>query len=264
MSPRLSIAVAVLTASLVASGAFAGAHAGVHKATASDPGSPVVRLLECSRGEDPQDRWAVFRGSMSQVEGSEGMRMRFFLFERVGKSVWRGVHAPGLAMWHDSAPGVSRFAYRQRIAALLPATRYHVKVDFRWLDSQGEQLAARWERSPVCRQSGRLPNLSVRDDIAIRPGPTSGTRRYVVRIGNNGVARARHVALALLVDGAEVDMRRVGPLRSGDRRIVRFVGPDCADSVEARLDPKDVVREITERDNDRKADCRSTEAADGL
>lgn len=252
-APILIAALAASSSILVAAPGLAGEPRRV--AAAAKPGQHSVELLKCSSGKKAAKRWALFRGEMKQIPEGVGMRMRFELSERIGTSPWRGVHAPGLGEWLDANHGVSRFAYRQKVAGLKPATRYRVQVTFRWLEADGQMVAEAVSRSRACRQRGRLPNLAIRDEIALREGPTADTYRYAVRIGNNGQAASGRSELVLEVDGAEVDSRPIGRLKSGARRIVRFVGPACMGRVQARIDPKDVVREITEQDNVRTSGC---------
>jgi subtilase family serine protease len=128
-------------------------------------------------------------------------------------------------------------------------------VKFQWLDGDGERIAAGFERSPACRQPGKLANLAIREDVHARQGPTKGTYRYAVLIHNNGKRTSPRTKLELRVDGAQVDVRPIGRLAPGERRTVRFVGPACKREVKARLDPKDAVREITEADNVRRTAC---------
>jgi CARDB len=257
MSSRAQIAAATLTAALAALVAIStgGGAAAQQPAARPAPGEAAVQLLECRHDKATGDRWAVFRGEMKQIPAATGMRMRFDLSERVGRDAWRGVKPYAVGDWHAAKPGVTRFAYRQRVAGLKPGTRYRATVAFQWLDDAGGVVTFRRLPSPVCRQTGRLPNLAFRGDAQTRPGPTAETAHYKVRIVNDGRAPAGRSALQLSVDGADVDSRPTGKLAAGERAVVRFVGPVCADRIRVRLDPDDVVREVTERDNLRVTRC---------
>lgn len=226
----------------------------VQAATASVP-TAAVQLLDCSSGKQASSRSALFRGSMAQVPDGQTMRMRFQLGERVGRGIWRSVSARGLGVWHSSQAGVGQFAYRQRIDALLRGTAYRVHVTFEWQDAQGNRLAQDAKRSKACRQPGSLPNLHPRGGVTLELGQTPDTRRYVVQVRNTGLAIARGVEVRLRVDGAEVDVRSIGSLRSGQSRRLRFHGPVCASSVAVEVDPRDRVRELTESDNSRRMLC---------
>lgn len=222
-------------------------------------GEAEVEVVECSQGRRRHDRFAVFRGEMAQVPEGAGMRMRFSLLQRVARGTWRPVAAPGLGVWHEARPDVTRFAYSQRVVGLERATAYRMRVVFVWLDADGARLAARAVRSRPCRQRGRLPNLSVRGDVAVRPGPTPGTALYAARVVNSGRAVARRFDVLLRVDGADAETRTLRALRAHRRRIVRFVGPACEREVEVRVDPDDTVREGSERDNAATTACPPAE-----
>jgi hypothetical protein len=248
MSPRISstiTAAGVALALLVSAG-------GAFAATTAAEGA--VELLECNRGKRAADRDALFRGEMRQTAGGATMRMRFDLQERFGRGDWTAVDAPGLELWRDAKPGIARFAYRQRIAALQRGTAYRVVVTFQWHDASGALIAKHAARSPACRQPGPLPNLRV-GRIDRLPGPTSDTARYVVSVLNKGKAPARKVRVSLLVDGAEVDSRGMGTIKAGARREIGFTGPVCASLVSVEVDPLGTVREIDERDNARSFAC---------
>ena len=252
MSSRVSAVLACACSLLVAAGISTAVGSGSGDAVAkeSDPGSPRAFLIECSRGKRPADRTALFAGQMEQIPGGARMRMRFDLYERIGNSKhWKGLAPPALRVWRDSDPGVKRFVYRQRVDGLKEATSYRMGVRFQWLDASGGVIATDSEESAICRQTGKLANLAFRDDVHVRPGSTAGTYRYAALIHNNGKKTSPATQLQLLVDGAEVDVRPIGRLAPGDRRRVRFVGPQCKTEVRAKLDPRDVIREIAERDN---------------
>jgi hypothetical protein len=222
----------------------------------ADHGS--AESIECTHGKQAKDRRATFRGEMTQLSGDDPptrMQMRFVLSERVGRGAWAGLDAPGIGVWREARPGIVRFAYRQRVVALRKGTSYRALIEFRWLSTDGKVVRRESERSPVCRQPGKLPNLEVRDAIAVQPGPTESTRRYAVKVGNSGGVTAQRVELMLLVDGVEVDTRTIGRLNGGARRTVTFVGPVCTAQAEARIDPHAAIRELTERDNAMSTAC---------
>jgi hypothetical protein len=236
--------VAVLACSTVSAGSAA-------IPTATDG---AVELLECTHGKRAVDRNALFRGEMSQLPGTHDMAMRFELSERVGRGAWRGVTARGLGVWRYSRPGVSRFAYRQRIAALARGTAYRVGITFEWRDETATVIQRQAATSPVCRQGGPLPNVRVAG-LERLPGPTPETVRYVVSVVNRGRAPAPGLEVALLVDGAEVDTREMGKVAARRRREVAFVGPACTSAIAVELDPGDKLRELDKRDNARSFAC---------
>lgn len=244
-------AAAFLTAAVVGADPADGAR----KRSAAQPQNASVELLECSQGRRRHDRWAVFRGEMRQLPGGDRMRMRFQLAERVGRGEWRAVHAPGLGVWRESHRGVPGFAYSQRVVGLERATVYRARVAFRWHHEDGALLASEQHGSRPCRQRGRLPNLVLRGDVRMRPGLLPGTARYGLVVANNGRAAARGVRVLLRVDGEDVEIRSIGAIRRGGRRIVRFRGPACTEAVEAVADPGDAIRESSEEDNAASTVC---------
>lgn len=252
MSPRLSstVSATVVVLALLAGWSLPGG--GV--ASAATAPETTAELIECNRGKRSIDRNALFRGEMRQVPGGAAMRMRFDLQERVGRQAWVAVDAPGLELWRSAKPGIGRFAYRQRIEALQPGTRYRVAIAFQWYDAAGMPIAKHVERSPICRQPGPLPNLRV-GRIERLPGPTADTARYVVSVLNKGKVAARKVRVSLLVDGAEVDSRGMGTVKAGTRREIGFTGPACASLIGAQVDPLGSVRELDESDNARSFAC---------
>jgi hypothetical protein len=249
MSSRLPPAVVLLAALAVALSSSAASVAAVA------PGGSEVTLVECRTGKAAGERSAIFRGEMSQMPQASQMRMRLELAERIGTSVWRGIAGLAPRGWRYSKPGIQRFVFDQTVLSLKPATRYRMSGSFQWLDDEGEVVARQSSTSSICRQRGKLPNPAIRDDVHARSGPTEGTYRYAIHVGNNGVAASPPFEVRLSVDGGEVDVRRVGRLRPRERRTLRFVGPACVGGVKAEIDPNDVVREITERDNVRRTPC---------
>lgn len=250
MSSRVPIAA---TALAVLALALIDAPNGTVRA-AQTAATSAVDLVECTHGKQATDRQAVFRGEMHAIADVPRMQMRFALVEKVGHGGWLGVDAPGIGVWREARPGIKRFAYRQRVVALQKGTSYRATVAFRWLSQGGKAIRRERERSPVCRQPGKLPNLKIRA-IRVDAGPTADTRTYVVAAGNGGGVTATHVDVRLLVDGVEVDTRTLGRLAGGSDRNVRFVGPACRSQVEALIDPDRTIRELSERDNSAQIAC---------
>jgi hypothetical protein len=214
-----------------------------------------VDLVECTRGKQAKDRQAIFRGEMKQIDDDLRMQMRFSLDEKVGTSVWVGVKAPGIHVWREARSGIKTFAYRQRVVALQKGTSYRASVTFRWLTQDGATVHRESSRSAVCRQPGKLPNLTIRDWVSAKPGPTPKTLDYAVKVGNTGYVTPNYIEVRLLVDGEEIDTRVLGRLEARSRRVVRFVGPRCAGEVKAQIDPNERVRELSEGDNEIRTPC---------
>lgn len=226
-------------------------------AGASSAGAPLagVRLAECLKGGEPDQRSVQFRGAMRQIPASQTMWMRFRLAERVGDREFGSARAPGLGVWRKSRPDVRRFVHRQEVLELAESADYRARVQFRWYDAEGELVKRAVRRSGVCRQGGELPNLVVRRIRVARVGGSPAIHRYVLIVANAGGAAAEATETSLAVDGVAVDKVPVGPLEPGERRRIYVNGPACALSVRARADPSDSVMESSEYDNVLRARC---------
>ena len=157
-----------------------------------------VWVSKCSRHHHA----AVFHGRMRRVRGAERMRMRFTVLERVDGGDFEVVHGPGL---------------------------WRARVDFRWLDEDGDVIRRARRRSGLCHQRGPLPNLRIE---GIR---RSAVSMYVVRVANWGRAAAHDVPVALSVDGDPVDRRIVPSVEAGEVVPVAFAGPACESGDSASL-----------------------------
>ncbi len=215
-----------------------------------------VRVADCVRGPAATDRHVTFRATMRRVAGAERMSMRIALQERVGDGPFRTVKAPGLGAWRTSHPGVGRFSHRQRVLALAEGSSYRAIVSFRWYDEDGELVRRARRRSKPCDQPGLLPNLGALGIGGGRPLATAPrSYSYSVRVVNRGRATAPRFGVSLAVDRGIVDTQSVAPLGPGEVRELSFTGPACEGSLTARVDPEDVVREASEKDNVLTAPC---------
>ncbi len=226
-------------------------------AGASSAGAPLagVRLAECLKGSEPDQRSVQFRGAMRQIPASQTMWMRFRLLERVGDAEFESVRAPGLGVWRKSRPDVRRFVHRQEVLELAESADYRARVKFRWYDAEGELVKRVTRRSGVCRQGGELPNLVVRRIRIAQVGGSPAIHRYELRIANVGGAASELTEISLAVDGVGVDKVPIGPLEPGERRPIYVTGPACVRSVRAKADPSDSVIESSEYDNVLRAPC---------
>jgi subtilase family serine protease len=128
-----------------------------------------------------------------------------------------------------------------------------MKVEFRWLDADGNLQRKSTRVSRACRQPGELANLRAGDPTA-STGP-EGTSVYVVPVRNDGKAAAQDVAVELFVDGAATNVGHVDSLVPGESRDVRFTGPPCKRGLRMVVDPSDSVKEQAESDNVTTASC---------
>jgi hypothetical protein len=209
-----------------------------------------VKVTKCS----VERHEAVFYGRMKQVPGTARMAMRFALFQETGDGRPRRVTAPGLSRWHRSKEGVKVFGYRQGFRNLPENASHRVRVEFRWYDADGEELARRTRRSGRCRQFVELPNL-VADLRAVRPTDHPRVFRYRAVVTNTGKARARLVPVRLTVDGKLVDSRVIASFGAGERRTLVFQGPACKRVAKLEADPERTIAETSDADNADELAC---------
>jgi len=240
---------AAALAALPSASAGAPAAGGPIAAPGAGP-SASVRLATCSLS----DRVAVFRGRMQTLPGAKRMGMRFVLLARTGSRGFQPVRAPGLGRWQRSQVGVGAFAYRQTVRNLASNVAYRVRVDFRWVDADGNVITRARRRSPVCRQFVALPNLVAEITGAAKTN-VAGVLRYTVRVSNTGRAAATAVPVRMTVDGDVLDTVQVASLLPGDRKVVGFRGPVCTRSLRAIVDPDGVIAESSESDNASDSGC---------
>jgi hypothetical protein len=200
--------------------------------------SASVTLTACQ----PRDRAAEFEARMEKVAGSARMKLRFALEARRPGKAWRRVAAPELGGWRTAAAATTRFISTRRVTQLVGPSHYRTLVRFRWVDADGEIVAATHARSRACWQPDHRPNLKLLG-LSVEDGS-----HYVVRIANTG--RSATGAFDLQVSGLAPLVIADG-LEPGEERFVEADGPACepATRVTAEADPLDLVDERNERDN---------------
>jgi len=208
-----------------------------------------VRLADCSF----PDSSAEFYGRMRQIEGSDRMSMRFTVLER-RLDGYEALRVPGLSRWHRSKPGVAAFGYRQTVRGLQPGGIYRGQVSFRWYSAEGEVLARTRRTTGACRQFDAVPNLTT-ELLGAESTKVSGVMRYVLEVGNSGVAPAAGVDVRLAVDGSVVDTITLAWLAPGDRRELTIRGPECTSTAASLADPEGVIVESAEADNGDTVPC---------
>lgn len=207
-----------------------------------------VRVLDC----DPQGQQVLFRGAMRRIRGSRRMMLRFTLLQRRAGGRWERVRARGLARWKRSRSGVGRFAHRQRVRNLSDGLDYRARVDFRWLDRDGDVVRRERRSSGVCPLSQPLPDLRVAD---LRPADEGSGSLYTVTVHNRGRAASPATDVRLGVDGRPGAAGAVGPLAPGESGDVTLSGPRCGVRARAVVDPAGAVKESDERNNGRTVRC---------
>jgi hypothetical protein len=210
-----------------------------------------AKLMDCHRGPDSADRYAVFVGQMPALQRTQHMWMRFDLYERPrGTGPWLPVvDVPKFGVWEKSKAGKPGFIYTKRVDQLQAPAAYRVVVRFRWYDAQGKLQRRAKRTSATCRQLDPRPDLTIGRITATDAG--GGKLRYVVRVHNGGRSDAGAFDTVLTVNGlAQPAVNVAGLPMDGTTRVV-VIAPRCAagSRVQVAVDPSDVVDEIRERNN---------------
>jgi hypothetical protein len=212
-------------------------------ATAVAAGPASVTLTACQ----PRDRAAEFEARMDKVAGSARMKLRFALEARRPGKGWRRVAAE-LGGWRTADAAANRFVSTRLVTSLVGPAHYRMLVRFRWVDEDGDLVAAARARSRACWQPDHRPNLKLRG-LSVEDGG-----RYVVRIANTG--RSASGAFDLQVTDLAPVVVADG-LAPGEEQFVVAVGPECEPgaAVTAQADPLDLVDERNESDNELTVGC---------
>ena len=124
---------------------------------------------------------------------------------------------------------------------------------FRWYDADHNVIRRAKRVSEACVQKGELPNLVV-TRVHIAPGMAPGSSVYRVSFANAGKGDAEDFTVALFVDGALADSRRIARLDAGEHAAMDLNGPRCH-RLRAVVDRENAVPETNETDNSYKSRC---------
>jgi CARDB len=206
-------------------------------------------LSGCSPALEQSARAVVFQGDMRRVRAGDRLEIRFDLLVRSPDLGWERLHYEGLGIWNRAEAGVARYTYTKRVENLAAPASYRAIVTFRWRDGATNRAHRREvRRTPVCRQPDLRPDLVVERVDGVRTGPQRASYGVVVR--NNGqMATLVDTAVQLLVDGTAQTPAALAPLMPRTETTLRFTGPACTQSVEARLDTDAAVDEADEDNN---------------
>jgi hypothetical protein len=238
---RLAPLIAVLVA--LASPAAASAQAPALRA----------KLSSCLAGPAPEDRAAVFTGSMPALTGARRMWMRFDLLAHSAHAPgFAALKVPGLGVWQKSLPGrPGGFVFTQRIQALVAPGAYKAVVRFRWYGPGGRLLRSAKRETGVCRQPDERPDLRA-GLLTATAGPLPDQATYHLVVSNDGRTAAGPFDVLLDVTGRDQPAQRVVEgLQARAQRTLTFVAPRClpGSPVRLHLDPGGEVDEVTEADD---------------
>ena len=222
-------------------------------AAARADGPSSVHLKECATGSEPSQRSATYQAWMHSVPGSVRMALRFRLVAQYPGHRPQAVGSSKLGKWHRSHSGVTRYGYRQTVKELAAAGSYRAVVKFRWYDADHQVIRRAKRVSEACVQKGQLPNLVI-TGVHISRGMAPGSPVYRVSFANTGKGDAEVFSVALFVDGALADSRRIERLDAGKSATVDLTGPRCH-RLRAVVDRENAVPETDESDNSYKSRC---------
>jgi hypothetical protein len=111
-----------------------------------------VKVKQCSSGDSPAERSAVFEASLPREVQAATMALRFRLYQSVDGATFTRVAVPGFSAWTRSAPNVAGLVFDKRVNQLVAPAVYRVVVDFVWYDSDGEAVDRAHRTSKTCRE----------------------------------------------------------------------------------------------------------------
>lgn len=213
-------------------------------------------LAACQAGAEPDQRFAVFIGSMPALRGTKHMSMRFDLEERRSDtSRFRRIAAAKFGRWDRAKTGAAGFVYTKRVTRLAQGRWYRATVRFKWQDATGKVQRTARRATVACHQPDQRPNLQVESVHAAR---SSGAEmRYLVTVVNAGLTAAAESTVTLDVAGDPSRLRAVPPLAPGEKTTGVIETTRCApgSTVVAKADAFAQVDESREDDNRLDAPC---------
>lgn len=234
-----------------------------------------VGIGECTSAQMYADRLLEFRGSMRSYGAAGAMQMRFTLYRRYNEAkstrfrMVRPAEGSPLGQWLASSDlAATTYIHNLLVTPVETYAAYRAKVQFRWLDANGTIVARTKRTSKLCKQKTGLPNLGI---VSVQRYPNPGTVypqmpvAYAVTIRNTGHSSAAlqpgfilsGQASGGLVDGS-VETTPLNPFDTIPAKgsIVRTLyGPECQSSLAVRVDPSNLVRETSDRDNAYHGPC---------
>ena len=211
---------------------------------------PVLRaaLTACQTGATPDERFAIFTGSMPARKNTVRMAIRFDLFQRAPGARWKRIAAPEFGRWVRSQPLRAGFVWTKRVERLRDGVDYRSSLRFRWYGARGRLQSETRRTTAVCRQPDRRADLAV-ESLTITPASDGRSARYAITVINSGQTAAGPFEVGL--SSASDAVRSVPGLEAGGRTTIEVVADRCAstDPVTATADVRDAVDESDERDN---------------
>jgi hypothetical protein len=131
---------------------FAGTAAPAGAAGGAPPPRAALGQFVCETATDPLSRVVSVTSTMRPMSGTQSMRLRFVLLERIPGHVFRPVKGGDLGRWHQ-APSET-WVVTKPVANLSAPAVYRFRVSFVWVGRSGGILGAETLVGPTCRQPG--------------------------------------------------------------------------------------------------------------
>jgi hypothetical protein len=176
---------------------------------------------------------------MKRLRAGDRLELRFDLHVRAPGRAWERLDYEGLGIWNRADENVARYRYTKRIENLTAPASYRAVVSFRWRNAAGRVTKRAKAKTPVCAQPDLRTDLRVGTIEALRTGQRTAT--YTVMLRNAGKTAAPETQATMSVDGVALAPQPVAALAPGASTALRFSGPACEKSVEARVDTTSAV-----------------------
>lgn len=244
------------------------------KASATASPKASVSVAKCRSAATYSDRRLEFRASMSAIAAGGKMELRYTLYRRYNNQsrfrVVKPTEGSSLGEWLASSDtSATKYIHNLAITPIETAAVYRVRVSYRWKDSAGKIVKRAKRTSKLCKQRRGLPNLDI---VSVQKYPNGSPIFpdlpviWVVTVRNNGASSAS-LPVGLIVSGTangglsdgtidDQPLNAQDTIPAGTTLTRQLYGQECRNGpVEITVDPMNLVREKSERDNLFKGAC---------
>jgi CARDB len=219
----------------------------------------------CRNGLDPAQRSVGVTAVMRPLLGTDHLSLKFdLLVTRRHLSAPRVVRGGDLGVWiapRDPTLGQRPgdvWNLQKSVVQLGAGASYRLRVQFRWVDAQGQILGTAVRYTRQCAERELRPDLLVRS-ISVAPSPVQpGRDVYSALIANAGNSAAGPFEVLFAPgDGSATTTRTISILDAHSSRVENFVGPACTASTAPTViaDAAREVDDLNRSNNSLKATC---------
>ena len=120
-------------------------------ASANEPAASLGGFV-CRPASNPLNRVVSITSTMRPLAGTQSMRLRFVLLQRIPGQVAHPVRGGDLGRWHQ-APSET-WVFRKLVVNLPAPAFYRFRVSFVWLGPGGGVIGSQTLLGPRCYQPG--------------------------------------------------------------------------------------------------------------